>query len=76
VPAVQPYIIEPIFEQFRALLPEREADQPLGCHRPRIPDRVLFEKLVQVLLFGSAPTGGSPTGRARPPPSGADATSG
>jgi hypothetical protein len=25
---------------------------PLGCHRPRIPDRVVFDKLVQVLVFG------------------------
>ncbi len=47
MPAIQPYIIEPIlWEQFRALLPEREIDHPLGCHRRRIPDRVVFEKLV------------------------------
>ncbi len=37
-----------------ALLPEREVNHPLGCHRPRIPDRVIFEKLVQVLVFGCA----------------------
>jgi hypothetical protein len=54
VPAIQPYIIEPIFEQFCALLPDREVDHPLGCHRPRIPDLVVFEKLVQVLVFGCA----------------------
>jgi len=54
VPAVPPYIIEPIFQQFRALLPERKTSHPLGCHRPRIPDRVVFEKLVQVLVFGCA----------------------
>ena len=55
MPALQPYIIEPIFEQFVALLPERNVDHPLGCHRPRIPDRVIFEKLVQVLVvFGCA----------------------
>jgi hypothetical protein len=54
VPALPPYIIEPIFEQFAALLPEREVDHPLGCHRPRIPERVVFEKLVQVLVFGCA----------------------
>jgi transposase len=46
VPAIQPYIIEPIWEQFAALLPERKTDHPLGCHRTRIPDRVVFEKLV------------------------------
>jgi transposase len=54
VPALQPYIIEPIWEQFSALLPERKPDHPLGCHRPRIPDRVVFDKLVEVLVFGCA----------------------
>ena len=54
MPAIQPYIIEPIWEQFAALLPERKTDHPLGCHRPRIPDRVVFEKLVEVLVFGCA----------------------
>jgi len=33
VPAIQSYFIEPIWEQFRVLLPEREVDHPLGCHR-------------------------------------------
>jgi hypothetical protein len=46
VPAIQSYFIEPIWEQLCALLPEREVDHPLGCHRPRIPDRIVFEKLV------------------------------
>jgi hypothetical protein len=44
MPTVPPYIIEPIWEQFRALLPERAVDYPLGCHRVCIPDRTLFEK--------------------------------
>jgi transposase len=54
VPALSPYIIDPIWEQFEALLPERDVDHPLGCHNPRIPDRVVFEKLVQVLVYGCA----------------------
>jgi transposase len=54
VPALQPYLIEPIWEQFRALLPERQTNHPLGCHRSRIPDRMVFEKLVQILVFGCA----------------------
>ena len=55
MPAIPPYIIEPIWEQFCALLPEREADvHPLGCHRNRVPDRLVFDKLVQVLVFGCA----------------------
>ena len=54
MPAVPPYIIEPIWEQFAALLPSREVDHPLGCHRHRLPDRLVFDKLVQVLVFGCA----------------------
>ena len=54
VPALQPYIIEPIWEQFSALLREREVEHPLGCHRSRIPDRTVFDKLVEVLVFGCA----------------------
>lgn len=54
MPAISAYIIDPIWEQFEALLPEREVDHPLGCHNPRIPDRVVFDKLVQVLVFGCA----------------------
>ncbi len=54
MPALPPYIIEPIWQQFSALLPEHHTDHPLGCHRSRIPERVVFEKLVQVLVFGCA----------------------
>jgi transposase len=54
MPAVPPYIVEPIWEQLTALLPERGANHPLGCHRSRIPDRAVFDKLVQVLVFGCA----------------------
>jgi len=54
VPALPPYLIEPIWQQFSALLPEREICHPLGCHRSRIPDRIVFEKLVQILVFGCA----------------------
>ena len=54
MPALPPYIIEPIWQQLVDLLPERQTSHPLGCHRPRIPDRIVFEKLVQVLVFGCA----------------------
>lgn len=54
MPALPPYLIGPIWQQFEALLPERRTDHPLGCHRSRIPERVVFEKLVQVLVFGCA----------------------
>ena len=54
MPALPPYLIEPIWQQFKDLLPEHRTDHPLGCHRSRIPERVVFEKLVQVLVFGCA----------------------
>ena len=54
MPALPPYLIEPIWQQLVALLPKRRTSHPLGCHRSRIPDRVVFEKLVQVLVFGCA----------------------
>jgi transposase len=55
VPAVPACFIEPLWVQFAALLPERDVfhpDHPLGCHRRRVADRIVFDKLVQVLVFG------------------------
>jgi transposase len=54
VPALPSCISEPIWDQCQALLPPRAVAHPLGCHRPRVPDRVVFDKLVQVLVFGCA----------------------
>src|SRR3954452_18272276 len=55
MPAIQSYFIEPIlWKQFSALLPERKVEHPLGCHRSRIPDRIVFEKLLHVLVFACA----------------------
>jgi transposase len=52
VPALPSSILEPLWVQVAALLPIRQDTHPLGCHRPRIPDRVVFDKLIQVLVFG------------------------
>jgi transposase len=55
VPAIPSWLLEPLWDQFSALLPDRpvyDPAHPLGCHRPRISDRVIFEKLIQVLRFG------------------------
>jgi hypothetical protein len=30
----------------------RQDTHPLGCHRPRIADRIVFDKLIQLLVFG------------------------
>jgi transposase len=52
VPALPSSILEPLWVQIAALLPARQVHHPLGCHRPRVPDRVVFGKLIQVLVFG------------------------
>jgi transposase len=55
VPAIPSWLLEPLWDQFAALLPPRPVyapSHPLGCHRPRIGDRIIFEKLIQVLRFG------------------------
>jgi transposase len=55
VPAIPSWLLDPLWDQFSALLPSRpvyDPSHPLGCHRPRIGDRIIFEKLVQVLRFG------------------------
>lgn len=56
VPALPVCLLEPVWHQFAALLPERSAvapTHPLGCHRPRVPDRVVFEHVVAALVHGS-----------------------
>ncbi|MEV6734418.1 MULTISPECIES: IS5 family transposase [unclassified Streptomyces] len=56
MPAVPSCLLEPLWNQFAALLPTRggfAATHPLGCHRRRIPDRVVFEHIVQALVQGS-----------------------
>jgi transposase len=52
VSALPSSILEPLWVQIAALLPSRQDTHPLGCHRPRIPDRVVFDKLIQVPVFG------------------------
>ena len=54
MPAVPSLIIGPVWDQLAALLPDHEDTHPLGCHRPRIRDRVVFDKLIDVLVFGAA----------------------
>jgi transposase len=55
VPAIPSWLLEPLWDQFAALLPDRPVyhpSHPLGCRKPRIADRIIFEKLIQVLRSG------------------------
>jgi transposase len=56
VPALPVSLLEPLWEQFAVLLPVHPAvdpDHPLGRHRRRIPDRVVFAHVVAALVHGS-----------------------
>lgn len=56
MPALPSSLLEPIWVEFAALLPDRSEfhpDHPLGCHRRRIPDRIVFEHLIDALVHGS-----------------------
>ncbi len=56
VPALPSWLTEPLWDQFAALLPQRPAydpTHPLGCHRTRISDRTIFDKLLQLRLCQS-----------------------
>jgi transposase len=54
VPALPSFIIDPLWDQFAALIPEHADTHPLGCHNPRIGDRIVFDKLIQVAVLGAA----------------------
>src|SRR5699024_4472532 len=54
MPALPLFIMDPLWDQFEALIPPVVDNHPLGCHRPRVADRVIFDKLIQVLVLGAA----------------------
>ncbi|TWG10996.1 putative transposase of IS4/5 family DUF4096 [Micromonospora palomenae] len=56
MPALPSSLLEPVWVEFAALLPdpgEFHPGHPLGCHRRRVPDRVVFEHVVDALVHGS-----------------------
>lgn len=56
VPAVPSCLIDPLFAELEPLLgvqPEFSPNHPWGCHRRRIPHRVVFEHIVAAMVHGS-----------------------
>jgi transposase len=56
VPVLPVCLFEPLWVQVSALLPDRprvSPTHPLGCHRERIADRVVFEHVIAALVHGS-----------------------
>jgi len=56
VPVLPSSLTAPIWDQLAVLLPPVEDHHPLGCHRPRVSDRVVFDKLILIVVSGMAYT--------------------
>ena len=50
--AFDPEVVDAVWEAVKGRLPEREDTHPLGCHNPRIADRVCFEGILIRLVTG------------------------
>jgi len=58
VPLLPASLIEPLWVEFATLIgsaerPEFSPTHPWGCHRRRIPDRVVFDHVIAALVHGS-----------------------
>ena len=50
--ALAPEVANPVWEAVEGLLPSREDTHPLGCHNPRIDDRICFRGILVRLVTG------------------------
>jgi transposase len=52
--ALKPEVVEVIWQTVEPLLPHQVETHPLGCHRPRVPDRLCFWGILIRLVTGSS----------------------
>jgi transposase len=52
--ALDPEVVEVIWATIEPLLPATDDSHPLGCHNPRVPDRVCFWGILIRLVTGSS----------------------
>ena len=52
--ALEPEVVDVLWKAFEPLLPAPTAAHPLGCHRPRVPDRLCFRGILVRLVTGSS----------------------
>ena len=52
--ALEPEVVEVLWAAFEPLLPAPFDDHPLGCHRPRVSDRLCFRGIVIRLVTGAS----------------------
>lgn len=50
--ALDPEVVDAVWAAVEPLLPATVDRHPLGCHRPRVPDRVCFEAMLVRLVTG------------------------
>ncbi len=52
--ALEPEVVDAVWGAVRGLLPRRDRSHPLGCHRPRVCDRLCFWGLLIRLVTGAS----------------------
>lgn len=52
--ALEPEVVDAIWAAVEPLLPHRNETHPLGCHRPRVPDRLCLWGILIRLVTGSS----------------------
>src|SRR5712692_9791655 len=52
--AFEPEVVDVIWQALEPLLPAQVETHPLGCHRPRVPDRLCFWGILIRLVTGSS----------------------
>ena len=50
--ALDPEVMDAVWAACESLIPERVSTHPLGCHRPRVPDKVCFRGILIRLVTG------------------------
>jgi transposase len=52
--ALEPEVVDAVWAAVEPLLPPPDRSHPLGCHRPRVPDRLCFWGILIRLVTGSS----------------------
>jgi transposase len=52
--ALEPEVVEVVWQTIEPLLPVAADEHPLGCHRPRVPDRLCFWGILVRLVTGAS----------------------
>jgi len=52
--ALEPEVADVLWRTVEPLLPTRDAEHPLGCHRPRVADRLCFRGILIRLVTGAS----------------------